>query len=356
MQQTSVLFELLRAGVLDCQPQLPQDISINWDALMDDVSNHNILAWVWDGICKLPLEQQPPRQQRINWGLSAQEIWDAYYRRKKVINEMVSICNDNDVRLMILKGIGLSEIYPKPQSRPSGDIDIYLFNKFEKGKELFGEEVLEGTVLHDKYHYKGILVENHKMFIYPNTPVKKLVGAHLLNSLDRVILSPNGYYTFAPMDNMAYLMMHAFNHIRFVSDDGLYSLKSIVDLVVFFNTYRNSFSPNEVIGLMHKLGLAKPFELVVYFTEWLLKVECAEFHQGLIPEDDLKVIKDLIMNNGLAMAIPHTDSCLVQSKKLWERYRIYRIIYRYLPRHKTNIFATTLRKQFAILFQKLRKN
>lgn len=262
---------------------------------------------------------------------------------------MVSLCNDNGIRLMILKGIGLSEIYPRPQSRPSGDIDIYLFDKFEKGKELFGEEVLGGTVLHDEYHYKGILVENHKMFIYPNTPVKKLVGAHLLKSLDNVILSQDGYYTFAPMDNLAYLMMHAFNHIRFISDEGLYSLKSIVDLVVFFNTYRKTFSPNEVICLMQKLGLAKPFELVVYFTEWLLKVECTEYHQNLIPKDDLRVIYDLFINKGLTIVVQDEGPFFYKSKRLWSRYNKYRIVYQYLPRHKTNIFVVTMKKQFSIL-------
>lgn len=354
MQQTEILLELIRAAVMDCQPELPQGVEVDWDALMDRASNHNVLAWVWNSICKLPPAQQPPRQQRINWGLSAQEVWDAYALRKRVVEEMVSVCNKNNIRMMLLKGIGLSEVYPKPQSRPSGDIDIYLFDDYEKGKELFGEKEVGGTVLHDEFHYRGVLVENHKMFVYPNTRVKELVGTHLMKSLDRVVQTPGGYYTFAPLDNLAYLMMHAFNHIRFVSDDGLYTLKSMVDLVVFFNRYKETFSPDEVKNLMKSLGLAKSFELVVCFTEWLLRVDCSPYHQNIIPEEDLKVIYELFMKNGLSIAIPNKGSFFMKSKKLWERYHIYQTIYRYLPKHKTNIYAVTMRKQLSLLFHFLR--
>ena len=233
MRQTEVLLELLRAAVLDQQPSIPKEVVIDWDALMDNASSHNVLAWVWDSVCKLPVEQQPPRQQRINWGLSAQEIWDAYFYQKKVLNEMLVACQKNNIRLLLLKGIGVSAIYPKPQSRPAGDIDIFLFDDFEKGRELFNENYCGTTPLHDKYDYKGVRIENHKIFVYPDTPVKQLVGQYLLNSLDKVVLTSEGYYTFAPLDCFVYLMMHTLNHIRFTSDEGLYLLKSIVDVLFF---------------------------------------------------------------------------------------------------------------------------
>ena len=57
-------------------------------------------------------------------GLSTQEVWDAYYSRKEVLGEMVVQCKENNVKLLLLNGIGVSEIYPRPQSRPSGDIYI----------------------------------------------------------------------------------------------------------------------------------------------------------------------------------------------------------------------------------------
>ncbi len=93
---------------------MPVDVEVDWDGLMDVSKSQGFIAWVWDGICRLPVEQQPPRQYRINWGMSAQEIWDRYEKQKKVLAEMVEICNHNNMRLLLMKGIGLSELYPKP--------------------------------------------------------------------------------------------------------------------------------------------------------------------------------------------------------------------------------------------------
>ena len=91
MKNNDVLFDgleeymiaLLRYGVLDEKPTILQPSSqVDWDRMMDIASAQGILAWVWDGICKLPKEFRPPRQQAINWGLSAQEIWDRHNMQK----------------------------------------------------------------------------------------------------------------------------------------------------------------------------------------------------------------------------------------------------------------------------------
>lgn len=79
------MYELVRAAVLDKVPAIPNDVSIDWDKLMDLSQEQRLIAWVGDGVCKLPPEQQPPRQYRINWGLSAHEIWDRYELQKSRI-------------------------------------------------------------------------------------------------------------------------------------------------------------------------------------------------------------------------------------------------------------------------------
>ena len=89
---TGLMFEFVRAAVLERGPVIPQDVEIDWNRLMDISTEQGLIAWVWDGICKLPLERLPPRQYRINWGMSAQEIWDRYWQQKKVLREMVEVC------------------------------------------------------------------------------------------------------------------------------------------------------------------------------------------------------------------------------------------------------------------------
>lgn len=95
-----IMFEFVRAAVLGRNPMISPNEVIDWDKLMDISTKQGLIAWVWDGICKLPQEQQPPRQQRINWGLSAQEIWQRYVQQKEVLAEIIGICNQNHIRLL----------------------------------------------------------------------------------------------------------------------------------------------------------------------------------------------------------------------------------------------------------------
>ena len=93
-----IMLEFVRAAVLERSPHVPQNIRIDWDRLMDMAAEQGLIAWVWDGICKLPVEMQPPRQQRISWSLSAQEIWDSYGHQKSVLKEVVAVCEQNNMR------------------------------------------------------------------------------------------------------------------------------------------------------------------------------------------------------------------------------------------------------------------
>ena len=168
MINSEIIMELMRAAVLDRSPKLPADFSINWDELMDYCAPQGILAWVWDSVCKLPQSQKPPRMQSINWALSAQEIWDTSEKQENVLKQIIEKCNNNHIRVLLLKGIGLSNLYPKPESRSCGDIDIYLFGDYEKGNMILGNNHFDETALHSELIYDGVTVENHKMLIFPN--------------------------------------------------------------------------------------------------------------------------------------------------------------------------------------------
>ena len=105
---------------------------------------------------------------------------------------MVEVCRQNGIRLLLMKGHGLSELYPKPQSRPSGDIDIYLFDDYEKGNFLFGDGVNSFNKKHASYDYHGVHIENHKMPLDTDTKLEREIGAYLQSDIGNVCLSTTG--------------------------------------------------------------------------------------------------------------------------------------------------------------------
>jgi len=237
---------------------------------------------------------------------------------------------------MLLKGLALSDLFPNPHSRPSGDIDIYLFGDFEKGNKLFSSGQCPETELHTSFEYRGVEIENHKIFVYNNSKVKGMVGEYLLDHTNDVVLSPHGYYTVAPLPNLVYLLMHALNHVNYASEDTIFSLKHILDLGMFVRRNRLKLTPDEVFETMKRLHLSKSFELIIYLSEWLLNDDLKEYHHNNIKINDLKIIKRLFENYGLSIPLPHHSSLIKQSSCIWNRYRLLKPISKYIPQKPQN--------------------
>ncbi len=246
---------------------------------MDLSKNQGLIAWVWDGICRLPVEQQPPRQYRINWGMSAQEIWDRYELQKSVLSEMVVICNQNHMRLLLMKGVGLSELYPKPQSRPSGDIDIYLFDDYEKGNTLFGDGVNCFYNKHASYDYHGVHIENHITPLDTDTTFEREIGSYLQTEIGNISLTSDGFYVFSPIANLVYLVTHSLHHFN---PNQAVPLRNIIDVIWFIWTYKEELSPSHCYQVMSKLGLDSTFELFLIMGEMVLGINMHEYHSGIV--------------------------------------------------------------------------
>lgn len=350
---TSVLFELVRSAVLDQEPQIEENIVVDWDNLMDESVEQGAIAWVWDGISKLPQHRQPPRQQKISWMLSAQEIWDRHDHQLAVLQELLCVCEKNNIRLLLLKGIGLANLYPSPHSRPSGDLDVFFFDDYDKATRLFcpGQSVLNGK--HDSFDYKGVHVENHHTVLDTDTPFRLKIQNYIASRYSLAQMTSNGYYQFDPLTNFIYLVAHTVRH--YDSNRGL-PLRNIVDLGMYIYKNRCNISPNECLPVLEQLNLSEPFEVLLYFIEWTLNLNFEEYHAGLIKEKDLKVIKSLYFEEGLNNKISSDLPYLKWFWHQWHRYikvlHLKKYLYRgtdnYLKQVVTIILSYSVRKIFAI--------
>ena len=321
MNQTEVLLEFLRAGVLDRSPNIQHIESIDWERLLVQSGKQGVIAWVWDGICKLPISQQPPRQQRINWGLSAQEIWSNYQKHSEVLNTMIALCNDNNIRLLLLKGIGLSRLYPKPQSRPCGDIDIYLFDDYYKGNRVFTGHDVERIDKHATFVFNNLLVENHYYFLEPNTRQMRSINRYLESTLNDVCLTEGGYYTFSTIADFVFLTMHTLKHFR---ETKMVQYRNVMDFGMFL--YRNSgkLQPSLCLDVLSSLNLVKGCELLVYLSEKILGIDLKEYHFHKIPKDDVEQIKaTYLIENG----------DIEEKRSRSDLKKQYRCVWRYVPRY-----------------------
>ena len=310
--------------------------------MMDIAATQGILAWVWDGICKLPKENQPPRIMSINWGLSAQEIWDRYEVHKKVLRQLINICTQNHMRLLLFKGIALSELFPKPESRPSGDIDIYLFDDYKRGDELFARINVTRTNKRTGFDYQGVHIENHRIFL--NTYTKQQVDAikYLESTLDVVVKTTEGYYIMSPIADIVYQVMHFIAH--FDDASASLSLKFVVDFGVTLQHYYGRVSAEDLKKVLEQLKIVNVFCLMLSMVETVLGLDYESYRFSAVSPEDVNALYRLVMRR------PKDFVPLIE-RNIWDRVQFYCTRYRQFDR----LFKYLLISRFSFVIRSLKE-
>ena len=169
-----VLFILLRSALGNEKSfSLPNDV--NWEEVYDMSLKQGVGAIACDGMLALK-ECVIDEELRYKWMGQSMVIEQKYFQHKQALAELANFYQQQGIRMMLLKGYGLSLNYPVPEHRPSGDIDIYLKgDKLSKDKiwklgdkaveSLLGIKVDRTHEHHTVFSFKGQTVENHYDFI-----------------------------------------------------------------------------------------------------------------------------------------------------------------------------------------------
>lgn len=179
-------------------------------------------------------------------------LWEAEYAKHQYeIKNLNRFYSHFGIRMLLLKGVGVSTSWPEPKHRPCGDIDIFLFEDkdfIEQGKVTCAQDrgdaliterlhlkVNRGTSHHSDFDIEGVNVENHKDLLDDESHrANAVVGDALLSLLsagrgtDRIMADGVEVAVPSATFNALYLLRHAGLHfaterllLRQVLDWGL---------------------------------------------------------------------------------------------------------------------------------------
>lgn len=250
--EQNILFSLLKTSLCfdkDREAFLEIPNGLDWNSLVNLASRQGVLSLSLDGMrlmeqsCKIPKISSLDglsRELLIRWELSSKKQEARNKKQRAVIKELVALFQENGIEMLLLKGIGLSELYPNPNHRECGDIDIFLFGDYEKGNKVIEEldiEVEKDGSKHSKFFFKGVPVENHKTFLnVDHTKTDENLEKHLLE-----VLRVQGFETLmidhipvripTPDFTAIFLCRHDITHFL---ASGLV-LRHFCDLALFFH-------------------------------------------------------------------------------------------------------------------------
>ena len=119
----------------------------------------------FDALDLLHAEQRPDKAILLEWLGQVVCLERLYETYRRAIDALSFFYQQNDIKMMLLKGYGLSLYWPKPKHRPAEDMDIYLGHCWQEADRLVSErlgiKVDDGHEHHTCFTFQGVSVENH---------------------------------------------------------------------------------------------------------------------------------------------------------------------------------------------------
>lgn len=214
------LLALTRLGIN--HPTYLSNQKIDWQSVKDLAEKQGLSAVVLDGIEKLPEGQRPPKVFLLEWiGETLQGYEYRYELYKQAIVELAGFYNSHGYKMMVLKGYACCIDWLKPEHRPCGDIDIWLFGKQKEADNVLakekGVEVDSSHHHHTVFYWNDFMVENHYDFInvhhHKSNKELDLMMKELAKD-DSYCVDVLGEKVYVPSPNMHafFLLRHAMNH------------------------------------------------------------------------------------------------------------------------------------------------
>ena len=98
----------------------------DWHLVFKMARQQTLLGVLFDAVQRLPQDQRPPESIYGEWQELTDKIAGIHQRHEARVRELEAILGRLGLHGCILKGTALSHLYPIPERRMCGDIDVWL--------------------------------------------------------------------------------------------------------------------------------------------------------------------------------------------------------------------------------------
>lgn len=248
-----------------------------WAQLFKIAKEQAMIGFCFDGVAKLPQNQQPAPNILFEWLAMA----DAVRKRSEMLNSRCvdiqqKLLDDGFGPLAILKGQGNAMMYPNPLSRQGGDIDVWVSATKESTMEYcrkFAQGEPESTFEHVLLNiYGDPEVEMH----FSIGPACGLISKNIEKWFKREMPShvasitlPNGGSISVPdtIANIVHQTSHIYHH--FVAD-GV-GMRQVLDYYMLIKKAKQEHTDfdavSKILKALHLLAMSRA---VIYLIEKIL--------------------------------------------------------------------------------------
>ena len=261
-------------------------VPVNWDQLKVLAEVQGLSAVVLDGIERFKslkgLRVQGPDQLfLLEWiGEVLKDYEGRYEAYEKAISSLAGFYNAHGFKMMVLKGYACSLNWPKPNHRPCGDIDIWLF-----GQQREADAVLESSEFsveslksvdrvrrikvdnshhhHTVFEWEGFTVENHYDFVNvhhhkSNAEFEKIFKELGMDDSHYIDVLGERVYLPSPNLHALFLLKHMTSH--FAAEE--LNLRQLLDWAFFVEKQGKDVDWRYVMEVLDRFGMRVMFNII----------------------------------------------------------------------------------------------
>ena len=269
---TTALFELMRLAFGVTEKASVHLSPEEWQKLYALAKKQSLLGVVFSGIKHLSEEDLPPRNLRIFWAADTEVIRETNRQLNREAARLTEIFTKAGRRTAVLKGPANARLYPDPELRQCGDIDLWVEGGFKSVKDLLYELNLLNADTDDhaySLHHihlppnkDGIITEVHFKPASGNPIGNRGLQKFLNQEILKAELAPEGFYVpsikFALVMQLSHLQQHFYSR-------GL-GFRQYVD---YFVLLQNSTQEDrdEVSGIIKSLYMTRACSAVMWVLQ-----------------------------------------------------------------------------------------
>lgn len=206
-----------------------------------------IAAFVYDGLLtaieeKMLSADAIARKEKMALYAHVMQVEQTHGQHERVIKRLTEFYASHGLRMMVLKGHGLSLLYTHPNHRPCGDIDIWLYGNQKRADQLLHDE--KGISIDRSHHHHtifcvgGVMVENHYDFLNQHsTASNREIEWELHAAMTAAENTDGSGWTTPPANfNALFLLRHTARH--FASAE--ITLRHVTDWAMFVKAYSDN--------------------------------------------------------------------------------------------------------------------
>ena len=267
-EEETVLCRLLSAA-LHAKPCRMQEVkNADWEKVLGLADGHRVLPLLYDVLSEASV--LTPEQQKLLDHKSRRTVRQSY-RLLFLSRGVIELLKENGVDAVLLKGSGTAGLYPVPELRKSGDIDLLLCGeaKTERAAEILCAHGFRRAEKQSAHHHlvlfspDGIGVELHKMLAEPfdngqiNARLAELIPEYLRHLETKEVMGVKFQLPQAPW-HAFYLLVHMLQHFLRAG----FGLKLLCDWVVFWEKEYSREEQQTFLELVQKTGIRGFAEMV----------------------------------------------------------------------------------------------